>query len=245
MRALTALSHSDRVTNVTYYKCNRRYLMEPLSPRQKDVLDFLRQHLENHGYPPTLREIARKINIIGTAGVVRYLEALEKKGWIKRQPGGSRSITLTSNALQNRYPQQAEHIIHSEEQFSVSLPIVGVVRAGSPEIPLENIEGYLSLDRTIAANGGTFFLRINGDSMKNAGMLQGDLVLIRSQSTADNGDVVVALVDGEATVKRFFRDKNGIRLQPENETLQPILIGPDTTDFAIIGKVVSLFRTSV
>lgn len=219
--------------------------MEQLSPRQQDVLDFLRQYLEQYGYPPTLREIGRQINITGTAGVVRYLEALEKKGWIKRQPGGSRSITLTGGSLQNQYPQQDEHIIHSEEQFSVSLPIVGAVRAGTPEIPFENIEGYLSLDRTVVANGGSFFLRIKGDSMKNAGMLPGDLVLIRSQSTADNGDVVVALVDGEATVKRFFREKSGVRLQPENETLQPILIRPNTTDFAIIGKVVSLFRTNV
>lgn len=219
--------------------------MEPLSPRQKDVLDFLRQHLEIHGYPPTLREIARQIGIVGTAGAVRYLDALEKKGWIRRRAGGSRSITLSENISANRYPQQAERVLHSEEQLSVSLPIVGTVRAGTPEIPLEDIEGYISLDRAITANGGTFFLRIKGNSMKNAGMLPGDLVLIRSQSTADNGDVVVALVDGEATVKRFFHDKKGIVLKPENETLQPILIQPDTTDFAIIGKVVSLFRSHI
>lgn len=214
--------------------------MEPLSPRQNDVLDFLREYLNRHGYPPTLREIARSINISGTVAIVRHLEALEKKGWIRRQPGAFRSISLTAQPAHDD-----EGFGSAGRSFSVSLPIVGSVRAGTPEIPQEDIEGYLSLDTSIAASGGSFFLRIKGDSMKNAGMLPGDLVLIRSQSTADNGDVVVALVDGEATVKRFFRKNGTIRLQPENEQLEPLLITPGTTDFTIIGKVVSLFRTTV
>src|ERR1039457_1622433 len=211
--------------------------MEPLSPRQNDVLDFLKEFLGSHGYPPTLREIARPINISGTVAIVRHLDALEKKGWITRQPGAFRSICLTGN----RAPM---HGLHNESpmlsngHISASFPIVGTVRAGTPEIPQEDIEGYLSLDKCIAASGGTFFLRIKGDSMINAGMLPGDLVLIRTQSTADNGDVVVALVDGEATVKRFFLENGTIRLQPENEHLEPLLVTPDTTDFTIIGKVV-------
>ena len=219
--------------------------MEPLSPRQKNVLNFLREFLENHGYAPTLREIAAHLHISGAVAVVRHLEALEKKGWIKRQPGAFRSISLINDSGQRRYAFQEERIISSDDQLSVSLPIVGTVRAGTPEIPRQDIEGYLSLDRTIAASGGSFFLRIKGDSMKNAGMLPGDLVLIRPQSSADNGDVVVALVDGEATVKRFFREKGLIRLQPENEHLEPILIAPASADFTLIGKVVSLFRTTV
>lgn len=217
--------------------------MEPLSPRQNDVLDFLREFLESHGYPPTLREIARYLDISGTVAVVRHLEALEKKGWIRRQPGAFRSISLVADGGQMRYASQEERIV-SPDELSVSLPILGTVRAGSPEIPRQDIEGYLSLDKSIAASGGRFFLRIRGDSMKDAGMLPGDLVLVRPQSAADNGDVVVALVEGEATVKRFFREKEGVRLQPENERLEPILI-PAGTDFAIIGKVVSLFRAQV
>ena len=219
--------------------------MEPLSPRQNDVLDFLREFLDSHGYPPTLREIARYLDISGTVAVVRHLEALEKKGRIKRQPGAFRSISLVGDGGQCRYAPEEERIISSSDQFSVALPIVGTVRAGTPEIPQEDIEGYLSLDRTIAPGGGSFYLRIKGDSMKNAGMLPGDLVLIRPQTSADNGDVVVALVDGEATVKRFFREKDAIRLQPENEHLEPILIPHGAADFTIIGKVLSLFRTTV
>jgi repressor LexA len=219
--------------------------MEPLSPRQKDVLDFLGEFLNSHGYPPTLREIASYLDISGTVAVVRHLEALEKKGRIKRKPGAFRSISLVRDGGQCRYASEEERIISSGDQLSVALPIAGTVRAGTPEIPQQDIEGYLSLDKTIAASGGSFYLRIRGDSMKNAGMLPGDLVLIRPQSSADNGDVVVALVDGEATVKRFFREKGAIRLQPENEHLEPILIAPDTADFTIIGKVMSLFRTTV
>ncbi len=217
--------------------------MEPLSPRQKDVLDFLREFLDSNGYPPTLREIARHLDISGTVAVVRHLEALEKKGWIRRQPGAFRSISLVAEKPV-LYPLDEEGIF-AADQLSVSLPIVGTVRAGTPEIPREDIEGYLSLDRSIVASGGSFFLRIKGDSMKNAGMLPGDLVLIRPQPTADNGDVVVALVDGEATVKRFFREEGMIKLQPENELLEPILIAADSADVTVIGKVVSLFRATV
>lgn len=217
--------------------------MEPLSPRQKDVLDFLREFLDSNGYPPTLREIARHLDISGTVAVVRHLEALEKKGWIRRQPGAFRSISLVAEKAV-LYPLDEEGIF-AADQLPVSLPIVGTVRAGTPEIPREDIEGYLSLDRSIVASGGSFFLRIKGDSMKNAGMLPGDLVLIRPQPTADNGDVVVALVDGEATVKRFFREEGMIRLQPENELLEPILIAADSADLTVIGKVVSLFRPTV
>jgi repressor LexA len=217
--------------------------MEPLSPRQKDVLEYLREFLDSHGYPPTLREIARHLDISGTVAVVRHLEALEKKGWIRRQPGAFRSISLVAEKSVT-YSLPEERLV-SPDDFIVELPIVGTVRAGSPEIPLEDIEGYLSLDRSIAASGGSFFLRIKGDSMKNAGMLPGDLVLVRPQSAADNGDVVVALVDGEATVKRFFREEGGIRLQPENELLEAFLIDPASVDFTIIGRVISLFRPTV
>ena len=241
---LTTAIRNGTVTLVIYYKCHKVMPMEPLSPRQNDVLDFLREYLDSHGYPPTLREIARQIKVSGTVAIVRHLEALEKKGWIRRQPGAFRSISLVGGTLQQHGADHGD-AAHSGGPLSLFMPIVGSVRAGTPEIPQEDIEDYLSLDKSIAASGGSFFLRIKGNSMKNAGMLPGDLVLIRSQSTADNGDVVVALVDGEATVKRFFRENGTIRLQPENEQLEPLLIMPDAADFAIIGKVVSLFRTTV
>ena len=215
--------------------------MEALSPRQQQVFEYLKKFLEENGYPPTIREIAAHLAVSGTVAVVRHLEALEKKGWIRRQPGAFRSISLVAETG-HRYATEEERIIAPGGPSGPALPILGTVRAGSPELPHEDIEGYLSLDQSIANSGGSFYLRIKGDSMKNAGMLPGDLALIRPQTAAENGDIVVALVDGEATVKRFFRDREQVRLQPENEALEPILIAAGSAELTIIGKVVSLFR---
>ena len=212
--------------------------MESLSPRQSNVLDFVRSFVAAHGYAPTLREIAAHLGISGTVAVVRHLDALEKKGWIRRQPGGFRSITLLADL-----PDKAA--LQPEPQAGILIPLVGTVRAGIPETPVEDVEDYISLDRRVAATGGSFFLRIKGDSMRDAGMIPGDLVLIRQQPVAENGDVVVALVDGEATVKRFFKENGRVRLQPENSSMEPIFISPGSCDITLIGKVVSLFRSTV
>lgn len=216
--------------------------MTHLTDRQKMVHDFIASFQRQHSYPPTMQEIAGHLNISGNLGVIRHLTALEKKGYITRTPGSSRSIKLLSS--HTSYPEAAERMIHSDEQFSVFLPVVGVVRAGTPAPPVEDIEEYRSIDRNIARSGAAFFLRVKGDSMINAGVFEGDLALIRPQQTATNRDMVVALVDGEATLKWFFKEQDHIRLQPDNTTMAPIIVTPDQ-QVEIIGKVVGLYRSFV
>jgi repressor LexA len=218
--------------------------MDELTSRQQKVLEFLGRHLRQHGFPPTLRDIAAYLGVASTFGVTRHLDALEKKGWIRRQAGGSRGITILPRTGRNDYPQETERIIHSDEQFSVFLPVVGVVRAGVPQPPVADIEEYRSVDRSLVRAGAAYFLRVKGDSMINAGVLEGDLAIIRPQPTAENRDMVVALVDGEATLKWFFHEGTRIRLQPANPNMEPILVTPDR-DVTIIGKVVGLYRPLV
>ncbi|MBI1919645.1 MAG: transcriptional repressor LexA [Geobacter sp.] len=218
--------------------------MEDLTPRQQQVLAFITKQVKEQGYPPTLREIALHIGISGNAGVMSHLEALEKKGYIRRHEGSSRGITLTAPVSRGvEYPITQERIIMGdEEQFSERLPVVGTVRAGSPEIPFEDIEDYFAIDRSQLRSGGRFFLRVRGDSMINACIQEGDLALVRPQSTAQNRDIVVALVNGEATLKRFYRERDNIRLQPENPNLNPIVVRPGEGEVAIVGKVVGIYR---
>ena len=199
--------------------------MQQLTPRQQQVLDIITDYIERNGCPPSLREIAGKLGVNGTLGIMKHLKALEKKGLLNRREGISRGIIL---------PQPASQ--------AASLPIIGVVRAGVPEPPVEDIEGFFSIDQTEAKSGGTFFLRVKGDSMIDAHITAGDLALVRPQATADNGDIVVAMIDGEATLKRFYREKRHIRLQPENSTMAAIIILPGKGDVSIIGKVVGLYR---
>ena len=198
--------------------------MQQLTLRQQQVLDYIREHIARSGYPPTQREIAGHLGINGTLGVMKHLTALEKKGYLRRDPGNSRSITLAGSG-----------------NPTVSLPVVGTVRAGAPQLPVEDIQEFFSIDAE-AGKGGTFFLRVKGDSMIGACITEGDLALVRPQANAENRDIVVALVNGEATLKRFFREADHIRLQPENPKLAPIIIRPDQDDVVIIGKVVGLYR---
>jgi len=177
--------------------------------------------------------------------VMRHLAALEKKGWIRRQAGGSRGITILPRAGQPNYPETPERVrIFDEERAALFLPVVGVVRAGVPQPPMEDIEEYRSVDRSLVRAGAAYFLRVKGDSMINAGVLEGDLAIIRPQPTAENRDMVVALVDGEATLKWFFHEGTRIRLQPANPNMEAIIVTPDR-EVTIIGKVVGLFRTMV
>lgn len=221
--------------------------MEDLTLRQRQVLSFISKHLSERGYPPTLREIALHLGISGNAGVMSHLEALEKKGYIRRQEGSSRGIALVAPPSRGgEYPITEERIIAGdEERFSARLPVVGTVRAGSPEIPfedIEDIEDWFAIDRSEQRSGGTFFLRVRGDSMINACIQEGDLALVRPQSDARNREIVVALVNGEATLKRFYREHDRIRLQPENPNLEPIIIRPGEGEVAIVGKVVGIYR---
>ena len=194
-----------------------------LTGRQQQVLDFIQSYIDNNGYPPTLREICSHLGVSGTLSAMRHLEALEKKGYLKRD-SGSRGIALTTPT-----------------NVSASLPIVGTVRAGALSPAVEDITGYISVDRMLL-HGGKFFLRVQGDSMINACICDGDLVMVRPQPIADNQDIVVAMVEGEATLKRFYREKDHICLQPENASMAAIIIPEGSSDVTIIGKVVGVYR---
>jgi repressor LexA len=203
-----------------------RESMETLTSRQQEVLDYVTRHIEERGYPPTLREISRHIKTSGTISAQKHLEALERKGYIRRIAGSSRGIEL----------------VHSAR--STSLPIVGTVQAGLPQLAVENIEGYCAIDASWVKNERCFILRVKGDSMVEAHILNGDLALIRPQQVARNGEIVVALIDGEATLKRFYREKDGsIRLQPENQALMPIIIREGEAEAVILGKLLRTVRS--
>jgi len=201
--------------------------MSPLTERQQQVYAFLTEYLAANGYPPTLQEIAQHLHISGNLGVLRHLKALERAGLITRNPGSSRSITLVARM----------------ESDAVILPLVGTVRAGLPQLAMEEISAHIAVDRSLVKGKDAFLLRVKGDSMIEAHIVEGDLAVVHPQSTAENGEIVVALIDGEATLKRFFREGQSIRLQPENTSMTAIIITADTQDVTIVGKVTGLCRT--
>lgn len=198
--------------------------MDQLTARQEQVLKIVSEYIGTYGYPPSLRDIGKKLAVSGTLGVMKHLEALEKKGYLRRQEGSSRGITLCNQAQAG------------------SLPIVGVVRAGALHPAIEDIEGHFAIDNSQLRSGGTFFLRVKGDSMIHAHIKEGDLALVRPQPSAANRDIVVAMVSGEATLKRFYREGDQIRLQPENPNYSAIIIREGDGEFSIIGKVVGIYR---
>jgi len=195
-----------------------------LTVRQRQVLQFITSFTEDNGYPPSQREIAGHLNVSGTLPVMKHLDALERKGYLTREHV-NRGISL-----------KTPHSRHT------SLPIVGTVRAGQLSTAIEDIQGYFSVDQTAVKGDDCFFLKISGDSMINAGILDGDLALVRPQPTAQNRDIVVAMLDGEATVKWFYKEQDHIRLQPANPDMKPILIRPEDGDVAIVGRVIGIYR---
>jgi repressor LexA len=202
--------------------------MESLTARQQQVLEIVTRFIAEYGYPPSLRQIGEQLGVSGTLGVMKHLDALERKGYIRRQGGSSRGITLVSAVAQ-----------------ASALPVVGTVRAGLPQPAMEDIEEYFALDHAQQLrSGGTFFLRVKGDSMINACIKEGDLALVRPQQSAANRDIVVAMVNGEATLKRFYREPGAVRLQPENPNFEPIIVR-EGEELNIIGKVVGIYRQYV
>ena len=198
--------------------------MQLITIRQREVLDYITRFIDRNGYPPTLREIAGHLKVSGTLGVMKHLDALEQKGYLRRETGSSRGIVLAGRTAP-----------------TVSIPVAGVVRAGLPQPAIEDIEEHLAIDRSLL-RGGRYFLRVRGDSMVNAAIMDGDLALVRPQATADNRDIVVAMIDGEATLKRFYRGKDHIRLQPENPNMEPIIVREGDGEVTIVGKVVGIYR---
>jgi repressor LexA len=198
--------------------------MSKLTSRQQQVYDFICEYLDRYEYAPTLQEIAGHLGISGNLGVLRHLDALEKKGYLRRTAGQSRGIVISSRLT------------------AKALPIVGSVAAGPLSEALENIEGYFSVDNSLVKDPGSFLLRVRGDSMIEAQIADGDLAVIHPQLVAENGDIVVAMLDGEVTLKRFYRENGHIRLQPENPRLQPIILTASDGDVAVIGKVTAVIR---
>lgn len=199
--------------------------MHDLTPRQREILRFIQSEVMKKGYPPSVREIGSAVGLSSSSTVHGHLGKLEEKGYIRRDPTKPRAIELVHERAISR-----KEIIH--------VPVVGRVTAGEPILAVENIEDFFPMPKDFANYEDVFMLRVRGDSMIGAGILDGDYVVVRQQPHAENGDIVVALIGEEATVKRFFREADHIRLQPENPNLDPIR----STNVQILGKVVGVFR---
>lgn len=203
-----------------------------LTERQEEILNFIKEFIFSNGYPPTLREIGKQFNIASTFGIKRHLDALQKKGYLSINSFASRAIAVTEKSLTDE----------NRESDSVKIPIVGRVAAGYPILSEENIEGSININSNLVKNKSEIFgLKIKGDSMKNAGIFEGDIIIVNKQNSANNGEIVVAMVDDETTVKRFFRKNDKIQLIPENENYLPLIIN-NRDNFSIIGRVLGVFR---
>ncbi len=197
-----------------------------LTKRQKEIFEFIRGYASKHGYPPTVREIGKAVGLTSSSTVHAHLANLEKIGLLRRDPTKPRTIELLID--------KARKAIGAK-----GLPVVGAVSAGAPILAEENIEEYVEVPEAIGGEDSDYVLRVKGDSMRDAGILEGDYVVVKSAEKADNGEIVVALVgDEEATVKRFFKEKDRVRLQPENKAYKPIR----TKDAQLLGRVVGVFR---
>lgn len=196
--------------------------IEALTERQKEVLGLIKRSVDERGYPPSLRELAAALGLEGTRAVEKHVEALRRKGYLKKGRG-ARALEAVGRAAGR------------------AVPIVGRVAAGSPILAEQNVEGALTLDPSLARWDGCFLLRVQGQSMKDAAILDGDLVLVKPQADAENGEIVVALLDGEATVKRLRKQGRAVTLLPENPAFKPIVVD-DRTAFSIAGKVAGVFR---
>jgi repressor LexA len=196
-----------------------------LTKRQQEIFDFVKKYVGEHGYPPTVRDIGKAIGLASSSTVHAHLANLERLGMLRRDPTKPRAIEVLKD--------KAREVV-----APTGLPVVGQVAAGQPILADENIEEYVPVPGIAGGDDGEFVLRVKGDSMKDAGILEGDFVIVRRQETATDGDIVVALVGEEATVKRFFRENDHVRLQPENEALEPIR----TREAQVLGRVVGLCR---
>lgn len=197
-----------------------------ISAKQQEILDFLKDEILNKGYPPAVREICEAVHLKSTSSVHAHLETLEKNGYIRRDPTKPRAIEIVDDNF---------NMVRNE---MVSIPLIGQVAAGSPILAVENIESYFPIPAEYVPRGTTFMLRVKGESMINVGIMDGDLIMVEQTNTARNGDMVVALIDDSATVKTFYHEGDHIRLQPENDDMDPILV----RDVTILGKVFGVFR---
>lgn len=197
-----------------------------ISDKQREILEYIKQEILNKGYPPAVREICEAVDLKSTSSVHSHLETLEKNGYIRRDPTKPRAIEIMDDNF------------NLTRREVVNVPIIGHVAAGQPLLAVENIESYFPIPTEFMPNSETFMLNVKGESMINAGIFDGDQILVQRQSDARNGDIVVALVEDSATVKTFYREDGYYRLQPENDTMAPIIV----EECSILGKVFGVFR---
>ncbi len=201
-----------------------------LTKRQQEIFDFIKQYSNKHGYPPTVRDIGKAVGLASSSTVHAHLANLERIGLLRRDPSKPRAIELLDKAV-----DAAKSVVSGDR----GLPLVGQVAAGQPILAEENVEEYIQTPGAVGGEEGEYLLRVRGESMKQVGILEGDLVVVAPRDTARNGEIVVALVGEEATVKTFYRESDHIRLQPENDAMEPIR----TREVRILGKVVGLMRS--
>lgn len=197
-----------------------------MTKKQEEILNYIKSQIINRGFPPCVREICDAVNLKSTSSVHSHLEALERKGYIRRDPAKPRAIEIIDDSF---------NVARKE---LVNVPIVGTITAGLPMLAVENIEGYFPIPSEYMPNTQTFMLHVKGDSMINAGIFNGDQILVQQTNTAINGDKVVALIEDSVTVKTYYRENGHYRLQPENDTMDPIIVD----NLQILGRVIGLFR---
>ena len=197
-----------------------------ITPKQQEILDYIKSQILERGFPPAVRDICEAVHLKSTSSVHSHLETLEKNGYIKRDPTKPRAIEILDESF------------NFNRREMVNVPLIGRVAAGEPLLAQQNIENYFPIPMEYMPNKQTFMLKVHGESMINAGILDGDFVLVEQSAVADNGDIVVALLEDSATVKRFYKEEGIFRLQPENDALEPIIV----RDLQIMGKVIGVFR---
>ena len=202
---------------------------EKITPKQQEILEYIKETILKKGYPPAEREICEAVHLKSTSSVHSHLETLEEKGYIRRDPTKPRTIEIIDDCF------------NLTRREVVNVPVLGTVAAGQPLYAEENIENYYPIPSDLLPNGETFMLKVRGNSMINAGILEGDQIIVEHCPTAVNGEIVVALVDDSATVKRFFKEEGHYRLQPENDSMDPIIVD----HVEILGKVIGLFRLGI
>ena len=212
-------------------------VQKKLSEKQQQILDFLNKEVEEKGYPPSVREICSAVGLKSTSTVHAYLEKLERKGLIRKDPTKPRALKVIAGEGKGRSARNVEKYYTRKD--IAEIPIIGKVTAGQPILAIENIEDTFPVPVEMVQNSNAFMLKVRGDSMVEAGILDNDLLLVKQQTTAENGDIVVVLLGDEATVKTFYREKDFIRLQPENQYLEPIIV---KDNISILGKVIGVFR---
>ena len=210
---------------------------DALNKREKAILKYIEKQVNANGYPPSVREIGKAVDLKSTATVHGYLEALEKKGYIKKESQKGRTLKLLKGGA-----LEGEQVSFNKEAYSskemVDVPVIGKITAGEPILAVENVTDTFPIPLDFVGTGESFMLTVRGESMIEAGILSGDYILVKKQNTANNGEIVVALIGDEATVKTFYKEKDHIRLQPENSTMEPIIV----PNCEILGKVTGVFR---